>query len=83
MFAVITLFFCYCLFSFVEESFNRWLRKAIDGIAYLGKNTVYIFCIIILLDTFTCLGWKVDNIAVKLFFFIIYNMTPVLFKNIF
>ena len=43
IFAIITLFVAYSVFSLLETIENIYIKKTVDFLCFLGKNTIYIF----------------------------------------
>lgn len=87
VFTSITLFFCYTLFSRLEESCNRGMQKSMDVLLYIGKNTLYIFMYHILvrnyiLNIFTDYGWNLNNVGIKIVVFVSMIALPILIKDI-
>lgn len=84
VFAVITLFLCYSFFSLCEKDKGKWLVKVV---AYIGKNTLYIFmyhCLFrdMAVDIFKYYGWSMENIGIRLLVFALLVIFPVLLKDI-
>lgn len=54
VFAIITFFLLYSLFSLLEESCNKIAAKLICIISFVGQNTLYIFLYHLLVLTYLC-----------------------------